>query len=104
MNQLAGVLSDLGLVRWPHRRDGPKKGELDELKDDEMHASTTDLAEIRKKWAEDNKLDPPSLEHQQEALRNHGLFSKAERALKFADWSPKAREDVEIFTWSRPKA
>ena len=31
-------------------------------------------------------------------IRNHGLFSKAERALQIADWSEKAREDVEIFT------
>ena len=30
-------------------------------------------------------------------IRNHGLFSKAERALKFAGWSEKARRDIEIF-------
>ncbi len=30
-------------------------------------------------------------------LRNHGLFSKAERALEIAGWSEKARRDVEVF-------
>jgi hypothetical protein len=30
-------------------------------------------------------------------LRNHGLFSKAERALEIAGWSERARNDVEIF-------
>ena len=31
------------------------------------------------------------------AIRNHGLFSKAERALEIAGWSEKARDDIEIF-------
>ena len=30
-------------------------------------------------------------------LRNHGLLSKAERALQIAGWSERARNDVEIF-------
>jgi len=30
-------------------------------------------------------------------VRNHGLFSKAERALQIAGWSEKARNDIEIF-------
>ena len=30
-------------------------------------------------------------------LRNHGLFSKAERALTIAEWSAEARRDVEVF-------
>jgi hypothetical protein len=30
-------------------------------------------------------------------LRNHGLFSKAERALTIAQWSAEARRDVEVF-------
>src|SRR5215813_14375890 len=30
-------------------------------------------------------------------LRNHGLFSKAERALEIAGWSERARNDIEIF-------
>jgi hypothetical protein len=30
-------------------------------------------------------------------MRNHGLFSKAERALQIAGWSDPARNDIEIF-------
>jgi hypothetical protein len=30
-------------------------------------------------------------------LRNHGLFSKAERALTIAGWSEQARRDVEVY-------
>ncbi len=48
MNQLAGVLDDLDLVRWPKK--GPwwrlrKGGELDKLKKEEKAASDTDLTE-----------------------------------------------------------
>ena len=32
-----------------------------------------------------------------ERIRNHGLFSKAERALEIAGWSEKARKDIEVF-------
>src|SRR5262245_10275259 len=62
MNQLAGVLSDLGLVRWPNKGNWFKKSELEELKDDEVHASITDISEIRKKWVEEHKGDPKVLE------------------------------------------
>ena len=31
------------------------------------------------------------------AVRNHGLFSKAERTLEIAGWSEAARNDIEIF-------
>ncbi len=30
-------------------------------------------------------------------IRNHGLFSKAEKALTIAGWSERARRDIEIF-------
>ena len=30
-------------------------------------------------------------------MRNHGLFSKAEQALKIAGWGEQARRDIEIF-------
>jgi len=100
MNQLAGVLSDLDLVRWPRRgvRWGPlrlRKSELEVLKDEESHPSDTDLSEIKKKWDEENGNATPS--GSDKPLRNHGLFSKAERALEVADWSEKARRDIEIF-------
>ena len=78
MNQLAGVLSDLGLVRWPNKGTWFKKSELEELKDDEVQASTTDISEIRKKWVEEHKSDAKVLEgYSKTAIRNHGLFSKA---------------------------
>jgi hypothetical protein len=101
VNQLAGVLSDLELARWPKRgrRWLLEKGELDKLRDEEMAASDTDLTPIRRKWAEEQGLQGEEAKQfvQAQALRNHGLFSKAERALQIAGWSEKARRDIEIF-------
>ena len=93
MNQLAGVLSDLELVRWP------KGKELVQLRTEETLASNTDLTEIRKKWFEEKGLDPAKAarQHGDRPIRNHGLFSKAERALEIAGWSEGARADIEIF-------
>jgi hypothetical protein len=101
VNQLAGVLSDLDLVRWPSK-GRPwllKKSELQKLKDEESHGSDTDLTEIRKKWAAEQGLggEEGSRHTSKRPLRNHGLFSKAERALQIAGWSEKARGDIEIF-------
>lgn len=102
INQLAGVLSDLDLVRWPKR--GRKwllqPSELEKLKHEETVASDTDLTEIRRKWAKDHGYKGEDVKAAEEArvLRNHGLFSKAERALQLAGWSERARRDVEIFT------
>jgi hypothetical protein len=93
MNQLAGVLSDMELVRWPKPR------ELKELRKEESLPSTTDLTEIRKKWFEEKGLDAAQAarQHRDRPIRNHGLFSKAERALEIAGWSQSARDDIEIF-------
>jgi len=92
MNHLAGVLSDLELVRWPTRREGKN------LRKEEGVASDTDLTELRKKWASEHWRDEPAREGDPtHPLRNHGLFSKAERALQVAGWSVGARRDVEIF-------
>jgi hypothetical protein len=30
-------------------------------------------------------------------VRNHGVLSKAQRALEIAGWSPEAQQDAEIF-------
>jgi hypothetical protein len=109
MNQLAGVLSDLGLVRWPNRarigignaRIG--KSELDVLLAEEKQTSGTDLASVRKSFAEEKlkrgEIDEATAEKYRKlgSIRNHGLFSKAERALEIAGWSPQARLDVEVF-------
>jgi len=92
MNHMAGVLSDLQLLRWPT----PK--ELKALREEEGASSTTDLSEIRRKWREEKGLDAEGLpEHNNRPIRNHGLFSKAEHALQIAGWSEKARNDVEVF-------
>lgn len=106
MNQLAGVLDDLGLVRWPKRGRWwlGEKGELDKLKKEESLGSDTDLTEIRKAWLQELKArGVPEEQLKDETLdkamplRNHGLFSKAERALMIAGWSEQARRDIEIF-------
>lgn len=102
MNQLAGVLSDLELVRWPDRglwrriQDVPGrwKSELQRLKDEESHASDTDLTDLHKKWNEEKRSDVATAP---DKIRNHGLFSKAERALEIAGWSETARKDIEVF-------
>ncbi len=93
LNQLAGVLSDLELVRWPSRREGKR------LRKEEMRGSDTDLTEVRKKWFEEKGLDAAKAarQHRDRPVRNHGLFSKAERALEIAGWSEAARDDIEIF-------
>ena len=110
MNQLAGVLDDLDLVEWP-KAGWPKnaktkliKSELQKLKDEEEIGSDTDLTDIRKKWLEKaGHTDGPDAEARDEQvrnaapLRNHGLFSKAERALTIAGWSEQARRDVEVY-------
>jgi hypothetical protein len=101
MNQLAGVLSDLELVRWPRRGRWwlLQKSELQQLKKEEELGSDTDLTEIRKKWEEERARDPKAGgERSDKPLRNHGLFSKAERALQIAGWSQSARDDIEVFT------
>jgi hypothetical protein len=99
MNQLAGMLSDMALVVWPSpaRRWLGQKSELERLKDEESETSSTDLGEIRKKWREDKGLKPEHEGHSDRPIRNHGLFSKAERALEFAGWSDTARKDIEVF-------
>ncbi len=101
INQLAGVLSDLDLVRWPKggKRWLFQENELQKLKKEESTGSDTDLTEIRKKWAEEQGMTGEELQQYvaKRAVRNHGLFSKAERALQIAGWSEKARNDIEIF-------
>ncbi|MGQ0673463.1 MAG: hypothetical protein ACT4N2_11400 [Hyphomicrobium sp.] len=103
MNQLAGVLTDLDLVRWPAKGRWWRleKDELTRLKREEDQASGTDLTDIRKKWIEEKGKDNRTAEDERHLgsrpLRNHGLFSKAERALSVAGWGGEARRDLEIF-------
>lgn len=110
MNQLAGVLDDLDLVRWPNPGWPPFgpwrliKGELDVLKEEESLGSDTDLTEIRQKWLKKvgqsetaGSAENDELIGRSTPIRNHGLFSKAERVLTIAGWSERARRDIEIF-------
>lgn len=106
MNQLAGVLDDLDLVRWPQRARWWRvqwKNELQQLKDEESEGSMTDLTEVRKAWLKrigkkpEDMTEEDQLFEKAQPIRNHGLFSKAERALTIAGWSEKARRDIEIF-------
>lgn len=106
MNQLAGVLSDLELVRWPNRGRWwlLEKNELQKLKEEESAGSDTDLTEVRQRWlakvgqsGQEGSGDNDDLIRRTAPLRNHGLFSKAERALQIAGWSERARSDIEIF-------
>jgi hypothetical protein len=102
MNQLAGVLSDMELVRWPDRgiwrrlQNVPLlwKSELQRLKYEESRKSDTDLSDLHKTWHEEKHADGSDSD---KGIRNHGLFSKAERALEIAGWSERARKDIEVF-------
>jgi len=98
MNQLAGMLVDLDLVRWPTKKEGRA------LKKEEQKLSDTDLSTTRKKRLEQLKKEGIELDKEKEAwieaatpLRNHGLFSKAEHMLETAGWSKRARADIEVF-------
>ncbi len=101
INQLAGVLSDLDLVTWPDKARPWlfRKSELERLKLEEAQGSSTDLTDVRKMWADQQGLtgEEARIYTERRAVRNHGLFSKAERALQIAGWSERARNDVEIF-------
>jgi hypothetical protein len=106
MNQLAGVLDDLDIVRWPKKGRWwlLEKNELDVLKEEESGRSATDLTDVRKKWIAQLRQEGVELKSEKDALfekaepiRNHGLFSKAEQALTIAGWSERARRDIEIY-------
>jgi len=108
MNQLAGLLSDLKLVRALSPSELRRFGR-DELRD--SYSDLTPFREERKQMASGQAPKPPSLLRRLLAsarpaiavsgdakpIRNHGLLSKAQRALDIAGWSPVAQKDVEIF-------
>ncbi len=107
MNHLAGVLSDLDLIRAvsvkearhfikEEGRDSRSdigwvrkervKQQLEDLK--EGGASKEEIAQYEK----DNKKHLAAVR-----TRNHGIFSKAERAMRIAGWSERAAKDVVLF-------
>lgn len=72
MNQLAGVLDDLNLVRA---------------------LSPSQLNRAQKEEERESR----SMVKREEKIRNHGILSKARRALEIAGWSDRAIMDFELF-------
>ena len=97
INQLAGVLADLNLVR------PLTSSELKRFARDETRTSYGDLAALRRqhagaKTAFERKALPwkmwvrqAGVGDSEDQLRNHGLLSKAQRALDIAGWSVTAQ-------------
>lgn len=71
MNQLAGVLDDLDLIRT---------------------LSRWELRTARKEEARDSRSTK-----EQEKMENHGLLSKGRRVLEIAGWSDEAQRDMEVY-------
>ncbi len=90
LNQLAGVMEDVKLIR------SVTPSELKAFLEEESRGSLSDLSVARKKWREQHKdAADPSISVT--PIRNHGLLSKAERALDIAGWSANSKRDVEVF-------
>jgi hypothetical protein len=101
INQLAGVFVDLNLIR------PLTASELKRFGRDELRPSYGDLDALRERHAK-LKTNPiqSSLPWKQwlsradgldDRRRQHGLLSKARRALAIAGWSRSAQQDVEVF-------
>ena len=93
MNQLAGVFDDVDLVRALTEEEFRQFGE------EERRRSFTDLDSYRTGYQEEGAVGDQELSEliSRTPIRNHGLLSKAQRALDIAGWSKKAIRDVEIF-------
>jgi hypothetical protein len=104
INQLAAFLTDLSLIRLPRpRRDWLlERSELDKLRREEEYASDTELFSIRRRWGDLHGVESSTPEPAKGILRNHGVFSKSERALQIAGWSEGARSDIEIYPVVEP--
>ncbi len=89
MNQLAGVLDDLNLIV------ALTPEELERFGKEEERDSFSDLSLYRDRRREARQAEAP--EDSPRPMRNHGLLSKAERALDIAGWSEEAKRDVEIY-------
>lgn len=89
MNQLAGVLDDLNLIVALTPEQLKRFGE------EEERDSFSDLSLYRDRRREARQAEAP--EGSPRPMRNHGLLSKAERALDIAGWSEEAKRDVEIY-------
>lgn len=95
MNQLAGVFCDMKLILAMDEK------QLKDAGKEEARASYTDLNAFKEAFREQEKKEGRPVrelrEDEKKRIRNHGLFSKAERALSIAGWSERAKSDVEVF-------
>ena len=73
MNQLAGVLDDLELIR------------------------TLTKDELRKAREDEKRESESSLDAEGDHIRNHGLLSKGRRMLDISGWSVEAQKDMELY-------
>jgi hypothetical protein len=101
INQLAGVLADLHLIR------PLTASELKRFGREEIRSNVTDLRTIEEQhtalgavshlpWTKWLPSGPPKT-HDTRCTRHHGLLSKAQRVLHIAGWSPAAQSEIEIF-------
>jgi hypothetical protein len=103
INQLAGVLANLDLIRplsnselrrFGREETRPSVTDLNAL--ERRHARTVAVAETSRipwqNWLPTTLSDP-----NKDVQRQHGLLSKAQRTLDIAGWSASAQGDVEIF-------
>jgi hypothetical protein len=104
VNQLAGVLADLHLIR------PLTSSELKRFGREETRSNMTDLRAIEAQDARGGRLSrevsklpwtqwlPATLNQTHNGGgRHHGLLSKAQRVLHIAGWSPAAQDEIEIF-------
>jgi hypothetical protein len=89
MNQLAGIFSDLKLIRALTPRELKRFGK------EENRPSYSDLSQYHRQRQEQD--GQPAAPPAADPIENHGLLSKAERALDIAGWSAQAKRDTEIF-------
>jgi hypothetical protein len=104
INQLAGVLANLSLIR------PLSQSELRKFGREETRSSVSDLKALEQRHAralaaaETSRIPwqnwlPGTFSDlsKQDVPRRHGLLSKAQRTLDIAGWSAPAQSDVEIF-------
>jgi hypothetical protein len=104
INQLAGVLADLHLIRPLTATEQKRLGQEETRSNmtdlrvlEEQHARAT--ASREKSTLPWTKWLPATLTktHDRHQVRQHGLLSKAQRVLHIAGWSPAAQSEAEIF-------
>ena len=64
---------------------------------EEARESFSDLSARRASNGAERTRRPPIQPIDVTPIRNHGLLSKAERALDIAGWSPASKRDLEVF-------